>query len=261
MQVLKMRPGSGWSWVTEGFKLLRRQPLALLALVFLFLILLTLPGAVVPMVGGFLPLLLTPPLSFGLMCAFRIADRGERPRPSHLLAGLRDNGAWKPLLVLGGFNALATLLALTLTTAVDGGALMRIVTGTMESGDPALKEAPLAVAGLLFLLVYTPLQMALWYAPMFVAWHRLSATKALFFSLVAVWRNRAAFLLFVLGWVGVALGVSLALQVLRGVLGDSTLLVLLLSPLSLAMLTALYGSIWATYRDPIRDEAVAPLAP
>lgn len=259
MQVLKMSAPTGWRWVADGFRLLRRQPLALLAMVFLFLIVLTLP-TIIPMVGGFLPLLLTPMLSFGLMCAFRVADRGQLPRPGMLFAGLREarGAAWRPLLLLGAFNALATLVALTLTTLVDGGTLMRIATGTIGSDDPGLRQNSLVVAALLFLLVYTPIQMALWYAPMFVAWHRQRLTQSLFFSFVAVWRNRGAFLAFALGWLAVAFMVSLAVQLLRGLVGASPLLAsFVLSPLSLAMLTALYGSIWATYRDPIRDEDVA----
>ena len=75
-------------------------------------------------------LLLTPLLSFGLMSVFRVADRGQPPRPGLLFSGFREAGgtAWKPLLLLGVFNALATVAALTLTTAIDGGTLMRIVT-------------------------------------------------------------------------------------------------------------------------------------
>lgn len=259
MQVLKMSTATGWRWVADGFRLLRRQPLALLAIVFLFLIALTLP-TVAPVVGGFLPLLLTPLLSFGLMCAFRVADRGQRPHPGLLLAGARElhGTAWRPLLLLGAFNALATLLALTLTTLVDGGTLMRVATGTIDADDAGLRDPALAMAALLFVLVYTPLQMALWYAPMFVAWHRLRLAQSLFFSFVAVWRNKGAFLTFGLGWLAVAFAVSLFVQLLHGLVGASPLLPFVLSPLSLAMLAALYGSIWASYRDPIRDEAVAP---
>ena len=83
-----------------------------------------------------------------------------------------------------------------------------------------------------------------------------------FFSFVAVWRNKGAFGAFVVGWVAVAFAVSSCAQLLQGALGEQSVLAsLVLSPLSLAMLTALYGSIWATYRDPIRDEGTAPGAP
>lgn len=259
MQVLKMSAATGWRWVADGFRLLRKQPLGLLSMTLLFVLAVTVP-TVVPVVGGFLPLLLMPLLSFGLMCAFRAVDRGEPPRPSMLWAGFREahGAAWKPLLLLGVANALATLVALTVTTLLDGGTLMRIATLTIDPDDAGLRDSNLAAAAVVFLLAYTPTQMALWYAPQFVAWHRSAVLRSLFFSFVAVWRNKGAFLAFAIGWLAVAFAVSSCVQLLRAVLGANPTLASLVSPpVSLVMLTALYGSIWASYRDPIRDEDVA----
>ena len=258
MQVLKMSAATGWRWVADGFRLLRKQPLGLLAMMLLFVLAVTVP-TVVPVIGGFLPLLLIPLLSFGLMCAFRAADRGQPPRPSMLLAGFRQaHGApWKPLLLLGVVNAMATLLALTVTTLLDGGTLMRIATLTIDADDAGLRDPSLAAAAAVFLLAYTPSQMALWYAPQFVAWHGSAVTRSLFFSFVAVWRNKGAFVALAIGWLAVAFAMSSCVQLLRGVLGANPTLASLVSPpVSLVMLTALYGSIWASYRDPIRDENV-----
>jgi hypothetical protein len=103
----------------------------------------------------------------------------------------------------------------------------------------------------------------MWYAPMFVAWHRLHPTKALFYSLVGVWRNRSAFVVYLLGWLAVAIGLSVALQLAKPLLPGS-LMPLLLSPLSLGMLAALYCSFWPSYRDVVHDGPEAgppPIAP
>jgi hypothetical protein len=86
----------------------------------------------------------------------------------------------------------------------------------------------------------------------FVAWHRLHPVKALFYSLVGVWRNRSAFSVYLLGWIAVAIGLSVALQLAKPLLPGS-LLPLLLSPLSLVMLAALYCSFWPSYRDVVED--------
>ena len=52
----------------------------------------------------------------------------------------------------------------------------------------------------------------------------------------------------------VALVASLTVQLLKMLLGGSPLLVsLVLSPLSLLVLTALYCSFWPSYRDAVRD--------
>jgi hypothetical protein len=106
-----------------------------------------------------------------------------------------------------------------------------------------------------FILLYLPVQMAMWYAPIFVGWHRVSPGKALFFSLVAVWRNKYAFVIYGLGWVVVAIALSMAVQLLRTVLPEGAMPILM-SPLSLAMLGALYCSFWPSYRDVVNDSIV-----
>jgi hypothetical protein len=105
---------------------------------------------------------------------------------------------------------------------------------------------------LIFGLLYAPVQMALWLAPAFVAWHGMTPGKALFYSLVAVWRNRWAFLVYMLGWFGVAVIASLLIQMAKGLMGG-TAMTLLLSPVSMVMLCALYCSFWPTYRDLVRS--------
>lgn len=253
MQIASLPAATGRRWVLEGFRLLRRFPVPLLAMTFLYLLLL-MATTILPLVGPFAPMLLTPALAVGVMHAVRAADRGTLPSPQMLVAGLRDNEgrAWRPLLALGLINVVTTLVALGAASIADGGTLLKIATGQTTSDDPALHDASLVYASLVFLVVYTPVQMGLWYAPLFVAWHGIGAGKALFFSLVAVLRNKGAFLQYALGWVIVALVASLSVQLLKLLFGDAPLLIsLVLSPLSLVVLTGLYCSFWPTYRDAV----------
>jgi len=253
MQVSHASAAHGWKWVTEGFGLLRRHPLALLGLTVLFLFTIIIP-TIVPVIGGFAPLLLTPALSVGYMQAVRTAEGGRMPTPWMLYDGLRAQGGRgaRPLLLLGLINCIMTVAVLAVTMLADGGTLFRIATGAIDGNDPALSESGLVFAAIVFLLLYTPVQMAMWYAPVFVAWHRLHPVKALFYSLFGVWRNKGAFLLYMLGWFGVAVALSVAVQIVKLVLPGG-LMPLLLSPLSLVMLAALYCSFWPTYRDVVRD--------
>lgn len=256
MQVARLPAAAGLRWVREGFALLRRQPLALLALTFLYLVVLMVT-TIVPLVGPFAPMLLTPLLSVGMMHAVRAAERGTMPVPRLLFEGVRDDGgrAWKRLLVLGGVNAVATLLALAGASLVDDGTLLQFATGQAPADTPDVDQLALALAFVAFLLVYTPAQMALWYAPVFTAWHGLAPQKALFYSLAATWRNRAAFVVFMAGWFGAALAASFLVYLLRLALGSASLLMsMVLSPLSLVLLSALYCSFWPTYRDAIRPD-------
>lgn len=260
MQINPLRASIGWRWVRDGFSLLKRQPIALLAITFLNLMLLSL-SVVIPLVGAVSPLVLTPALMVGLMHAVRAAETGRMPSPALLFAGFRDAGgkAWRPLLVLGAFNAAATLTALALAALADGGELMRLATGQAGSDAVVPNDTSLLYAAIVFVLVYTPIQMAMWYAPLMVAWHRVPPAKALFFSFFAVWRNKGAFLVFGASWFGVAFVASLGVRLLDSLLGDSpVLLSMLLSPLSLVLITAVYCSFWATYRDAVVDAQLRP---
>jgi hypothetical protein len=256
MQIASLPAATGRKWALEGFRLLRRFPVPLLAITFLYLLVL-MATTLVPVIGPLAPMVLTPVLAIGVMHAARAADRGELPTPQMLFAGFRDadGRAWRPLLVLGAINAVSTLAALAVGSLADSGTLLDIATGQSPAEGPAQTDTSLVLASLLFLAVYTPVQAALWYAPMFVAWHRISPPKAMFFSIVAVLRNKGAFAVFVLTWFGVALVASLAVQALKMLFGNVPLLIsLVLSPLSLVVLTALYCSFWSTYRDAVLSE-------
>ncbi len=257
MKIRPLAPAFGRRWVLEGFRLLRRQPVPLLATTFLYLLALMF-ATVLPIVGAFAPLILTPVFAVGLMHAVRAADRGQPLTPLLLFAGFRDDAgrAWRGLLVLGVLNAFSTLLALGAASLADDGTLLRVATGQARADDPSLREPALAWAAAIFAIVYLPVQMALWYAPLFTAWHRVPPLKALFFSFVAVLRNKAAFLQYGIGWLLAALAASILVQVLRLLTAGSELLLsLVLSPLSLAVLTALYCSFWPTYRDAVDETA------
>lgn len=250
MQVQKLPAKAGFGWVADGFRLLARRPLALFAIAFLYLVALVL-STVVPLVGPFAPLLITPLLAVGFMHAVRAVDEGRTPTLGQLLQGLRDDEgrAWKRLLILGLLNVVTTLLALALASLADGGTLLRIATGQAAPDDAEIGGSGLLVAALTFLVAYTPIQMALWFAPLFVAWHGVAPAKALFFSFFAVMRNKGAFFCYALGWFFVAILTSLFLQIFSLLTGGSNLLLsLILSPLSLAVFASLYCSFWSSYR-------------
>lgn len=274
MQVRHVSAAHGWRWVAGGFRLLASRPLALLSLMIFDLFVLLLP-ATLPVIGSFMPTVLTPVFTVGLMVAMRAADRGAYPMPHMILAAFGEAGgrAWRSLLVLGVVNAVATLAAVALASLADGGSLFGSVTGLEHAdgtGVPAAgngasdaHEGPvmpeLSLALVVFLLLLVPIQAASWYAPLFIAWHRIPVAKSLFFSLVAVWRNRAAFSAYVLSWAAVALAISgIAAMLLPGLVQGNSISSMLLFFISVALLSAMYGSIWLSYRDVI--EAAEPEA-
>ncbi len=256
MQVARLPASAGRRWVADGFRLLRRQPVPMLLLVVLCMLLLGV-SSVIPLVGPLAWALGTPVLLVGLMHAVRAIDRGEVPAPRMLLAGLKDDGgkAVKPLVILGVVNLVASLVALAIASLLAGGmpdAAMRPPGGT-DAPQDQIPDLSLLLGPAIFLLLYTPVQMALWYAPLFVAWHGVAPRKAMFFSFVATWRNRWAFVQFALTWFAVALAASLIFRLLESIFGEGSQLLafFVLSPVSLVMTGALLCSLWPTYRDAV----------
>lgn len=255
-----------------GFRLLAKKPLPLMALLVFDIFLLVMPS-VLPVIGPLIPTILTPVFAVGLMVAMRATERGENPMPQMLFAAFGPAGgfAWRRLLALGVIDAIAISLAIGLSALLDGGALLDAIVG-LEDAAPAGDTAagaedlgagadtslllPAAMPALaLFLLLLLPIQAASWYAPLFVAWHRIAVVKSLFFSLVAVWRNKGAFAVYIASWLGAAVVISTVLGFTRSVSPQAgTLVSMLLFFVSIALLVAMYGSVWLSYRDVITPQ-------
>jgi hypothetical protein len=267
MQVRRVPALTGWRWVTEGFTILAASPMPLIATGILMLFTLLVVSAV-PVLGSFLPLVLSPALSFGYLQAIRSVQDGKPPSPWVLFLGLRPPAGpvARSLLTLGVINAMATAIALLVTAAIDDGEWMRRLTTEGADVPPPATPVPSVApptsavyAAFVFLVLYAPLQVALWYAPLFAGLHRATAIKALVFSAIAVWRNKGAFVTYFAGWFAVAIGLSVLMQVLLALVPDG-FGALVLAPAFVLLLAALYCSFWPTYRDTIDPIAADPAA-
>ena len=101
-------------------------------------------------------------------------------------------------------------------------------------------------------LIYLPTLMMLWFAPVLVAWHALNPVKAVFYSLVAFWLNRLAFITYALV-LALVLFVAMGSAVLLAAAlpGDAAAFNPrgLVFPLALILLPTLFASYYATYQD------------
>jgi hypothetical protein len=206
-----------------------------------------------PHAVGFLLSLFMPAFAVSFMALARECAAGRRASPIVLLAGFRSR--LPTLLGLGGIYIAAS------TALFDGGTLMR----WMLLGEAAHEDTPAArmfLMGLLATLLSTPLVAAFWFAPVLAAWESMGATKALFFSFFAVWRNWRPFLVYA----GAILAASVPLFLLFGVavtllanLGGGSVGgspearvgagMLLASPLLFGAIAVLLASFYASYRD------------
>ena len=216
LQVQKVAAIQGWRWITQGFQLFRQQPFGFLSLLAFFLMTAFLL-ALIPVIGSLVYGLITQGLSLGVMTACRFAEQNKPIRPALLLAGFNAYGrpSAKALLALGAIYSLGAALVIAFTLWFDNGTLLQLLQG-QEIDTQAFFKAEVTQAMLVAVLGYVLLTAIFWYAPFFICWHQLPALKALFFSVVAVWRNKKAFLVYGLAIFGLGIG----LQLFLGVLGQ-----------------------------------------
>ncbi|MGI4849912.1 MAG: BPSS1780 family membrane protein [Janthinobacterium lividum] len=237
---------TGWQWIKRGFALFRKQPAELSTLFIGYMVMMFLCG-VIPVLGQLLPLILVPVFSMAFMQACANIEQDKRVYPNLLLTGFRSP-ALKKLLILGSLYVVAALLAIGISSLVDGGLFWRLMTGRVTLTASTEAGASMGFAMLLAALLYIPAAMAFWFAAPLVTWHGMSLGRAMFYSFFAVRGAKKAFILFGLGWI--ALGIVLPViisAVLAIVTGQQFLARLILLPISLLLTVVMYCSFYATY--------------
>ncbi len=147
-----------------------------------------------PMVGFAALWLLFPALLIGPHAIARLAAGGKAPGPELLVSGFQRD--FPALLRLGGVFLAVMLVVLAATALADEGRFAKAMLGVGRLSIADLQSAELQRAMLIGAVLQTVLLGALWYAPLLVAWNRLPASKAAFFSAAAALINWRAFLLY-----------------------------------------------------------------
>jgi hypothetical protein len=243
---------TGLSWIVLGVRTFVRQPLALGGLFFMFMATVSLLS-VVPLLGAVATLVLMPAASLGLMAASRKADEGQFPMPLTLATAFRGGAQRsRAMLVLGGLYAAAFLMVLLLASLLGGGDAPAAAPGS-ENTPEAVRQALESGEFWWLLVLLLPVLMTFWHAPALVFWHGVGPVKSLFFSLMAFWANKGAMLLFVAGWMGLMLLVSLLLGLVAQALGAVQVVVV---PVMLLVAAMFQTSIYFSFRDSFLDDDV-----
>jgi hypothetical protein len=100
---------------------------------------------------------------------------------------------------------------------------------------------------LIFAVFYMLMAAIFWYAPVLVAWHQISVSRALFFSGIACWRNKWVFLVYGLSWLGVFLAIDSALSLLVWIGLPSTIAATVQVPINIVGGAVLYCSFYPSY--------------
>ncbi|HOG03097.1 MAG TPA: BPSS1780 family membrane protein [Accumulibacter sp.] len=249
MQALTLPAAQGWRWLTDGFRIFRRNHLMLTFLVVSYWVLMALVN-VIPVIGTIATTLCIPAFSVSLMNACRSIERGTPLGPQLLFSGFASN--LRALLTLGAIYLAAVVAILGLSALADDGALMAMMLAGQKPDAETVSSGSLLLATEIALVLLCPLIMAYWYAPVLAGWHGLSPAKALFFSFVACLRNWRPFLVYSLA-IGVVatLVPGIVLGILAALLpsGASLVLVLMMVLLILVLAPTLFASFYVSYRD------------
>ncbi len=240
---------TGSLWVRQGIRAFWKQPLALTGLFFMFMASMSI-FSIVPVLGGFLALMLLPAASLGLMAATREVDLGKFPMPLILIAGFRTGADGKKnMIVLGLIYALCFVGVMGLSTLVDGGdfAKLYLVGGSLEVDTVMRPEFQNAMW--LSMMLYLPLSLVFWHAPALTHWHGVPVGKSLFFSTVACLSNWRAFLLFGVMWTGIFLGTTLIITLIGSLIGDGEFAAMALLPAMLMLASMFFSSTYYSFKD------------
>ena len=175
--------------------------------------------------------------------------------PSQLLTAFRGGpDKTRGVMSLGGLYGLCLLLVLLIAGLMEGGADVPATMTAEEAMRTALSSPALWFA----LVAMLPLQMLFWHAPALLFWHGVPPVKSLFFSLMACWANKGALLVFLLGWSGLFVVLSLALSLIGAVLGGAQIAGAIVYPAVLFMASMFFTSIWFTFRDSFEADDATP---
>ena len=246
MQAVALNALSGWRWVNDGWALFRTQPLAFFSWA-MFISLLLMVATIIPPIGPILFVILMPAVTVVTLSAGRHAARGHKMLLTMWLEPLKPKGVFKKLLAMGAIY-LVTCLFLGLIAFMPFAAE---VTEALKSLTDANNLSPLLAAVrtpmIIFAVFYMLMAAIFWYAPVLVAWHQISISRALFFSGIACWRNKLVFLVYGLSWLAVFLAIDSALSLLVWIGIPNTLAATVQVPINIVGGAVLYCSFYPSY--------------
>ena len=265
MQTLRLPAKRGLAWVVEGYRLFAKSPLLLVLLILSYWFLMV-ASNIVPVLGPIIATILIPTFSVGLMVACRALEQDKAIEFNQLFAGFKTN--FPALLRLGIVYLVATVLILAVSALIDGGALMKAMLLGAKPAEDAVEEDRLLWAIEVSAVLFIPVLMGFWFAPVLAAWHRMPAFKSLFFSYFACLHNVRAFLVYGAVLVVLTAIFPVAIFALFAALLKTVgarLAIIVLMPVFFVLIATLFASFYVSYRDIFQDRdaanAMPPTAP
>jgi len=247
MRLNSVAPKDGYTWIRQGIWLFKQNPLGFLMLVFMYVFVAQL-AVIVPVIGVFAVLLLTPTLSVGFMTACRQAIQKERIRPSIYLIALQSGQFIRNRILQLGlvYAALILLMSFVLSLLVDFETLLPLMTTDKPITPEALRQVYLVLV--FGAVLYIPIAMLMWFSPILIAWADMSVPQALFSSWLACWTNKAAFFFYLAIWSAILIAIPLTIGMIFDALNFGQAASFIVAPISMAGLTIMHCSFYATWK-------------
>lgn len=245
MQAAKLPFRSGWSWIQEGGRIFRQQPLAMFFWGLLTSLFITISSAI-PIIGQMVLIAATPVLTFITLCACRNISKGRQMMPGMWLEPLRDKAVRRRLFRLGLAYLGCCMIAGFISTLPFLGQLSTAI-GDGSNIDPAVLFDALLPPLITFAILYILISALFWHAPALTGWHGIRLVQALFYSMVACWRNKWPFLLYGVSWGAIFVAVQTSGSLLTSLGLPAEVVQLVLMPVNIVVVAILYCSFYPTY--------------
>lgn len=231
MESHQVNAKQGLQWILSGFYLFRRAPLAWVIVCFTLLLIGRLMS-LVPILGTFIFMLISPVFQAGLMQGCKALEQGKPLEMGHLFIAFRKNVA--PLITIGGVSLIGHILILGLAMLIGGSQMtdMMLYGKRVDESELMGVMSSFLTSSLVILTLSIPLIMATWFSPLLVVFHDTPAIVAMQRSFFACLKNFIPFQIY-----GIALIVLTILSVIPYGVG------------LIVLIPTTFTSIYVSYKD------------
>lgn len=266
MQAVPLPALAGWMWVRDGWTLFRTQPLAFFSWA-MFVSLMLMISTITPPIGPLFFIILMPTATLLSLSAARHASNGQKILLGTWIEPLRQPLIFRRLLGMGGLYV-GICVALGLAVFMPFSAeITEALKDVEQTNDLMPLMEAVRTPMIVFAILYVLMASIFWFAPALVGWHGIRVTQALFFSGIACWRNKWAFLVYGLCWLGVFLAIDSFISILMLAGLPITTAATIQVPINVVATAILYCSFYTSYvsvfrgsfhQDPYSDSDPTP---
>ncbi len=259
MQAVPLPALAGWMWVRDGWSLFRSQPLAFFSWA-MFISLILMIATITPPIGPIFFIILMPTATLLSLSAGRHATEGQRILLGTWIEPLRQPLVFRRLLAMGGvYVVFCLLLGLAVFTPYSS-EVTEALKNVQQTNDLLPLMEAVRTPMMIFAVLYVIMAAIFWFAPALVGWHGIRITQALFFSWIACWRNKWAFLVYGLCWLAVFLGIDTLISVLILMGLPPATAATIQIPINVVATSVLYCSFYTSYITVFKDNTLSNLA-